>query len=639
MNSYREFLHRMTKDMTLPFYMVNSTLIGMVSLSLVVSTYQAKADQTSTSQPNMTLIKVNSCIQSVCGSTYPISSPENNPTVFWEGISPTEKEQKAFVNDSITRPIETYMGQLISREVQINKLFKDFPFDKLDINFSDSRRGLIYSFYTFNHIDEYIPAIYKNDKDAISFNQDILTKILKTKNPDWSDDQINLSISALISLEDAFNILYKVEFFLSQMSYDVLLSFFYPGIPLLEAQKLETEMIVAVYDLFQSYFPKMPLFYKESLVLKRSSNMEVLSDSEKLLMKKHIQTKFGLISLLQTKVQQAFIDAPIPDWRSFLISSHEAYKSSPTGKSILNPKTIKSTFQEGVEQCLSRLQNAYYSFPTQKQNKNFLELFETIKITAEELIQQKKNVNTQFLKDIRLQLPPAKEELISSWKGYLSESENQIRSSITELKKLNLEDQEDLESLYYILINNNLSRSLFSDVSSFCNQSRPQFLNDHALPVGRSIVLSWPTVVNPDYGLPIVAHELGHIVSEEIHDVLATEKKCLAEKQDTNQYLEEDFADLFSGELMKSLEKSKKYTTSKNMGCALIFPESIDAISNWPPAIYSTQNTTPTDTHSSGFYRLLALSQFSENLTSECKDYLVEAQETRFDSYCKWVGE
>ena len=193
---------------------------------------------------------------------------------------------------------------------------------------------------------------------------------------------------------------------------------------------------------------------------------------------------------------------------------------------------------------------------------------------------------------------------------------------------MNLEDPGIQASILLMMITDS-SRELFENVSSFCHQTKPAFLDDALLRTDNSIQLSWPTIVHPEMGAPIIAHEIGHAIQNIWPGAILSENICLITKQGGLQYLSADFADLFSAEVMRRLGGVVNGLQTKNLGCGLVEPKG-------DRGLLTFNNTDKTDPHSSALYRLLASAAGQKNMTQECSAYLAQTGETRFVDYCRW---
>jgi|GEM_PF-3997057 hypothetical protein len=157
-----------------------------------------------------------------------------------------------------------------------------------------------------------------------------------------------------------------------------------------------------------------------------------------------------------------------------------------------------------------------------------------------------------------------------------------------------------------------LSQNLFPTLTSLCERIKPPFLTDKTLTGSQQILTSWQSVKWPQYGAPIIAHELGHVVSRAIGDkdtffpqIMSAIKKSHEEfydfKDETSSLNnEEDFADFFSAQVMKDLEKS--WAPVDNMGCLLL---PIDGErEDFRPESLSFLKTSE-ESHSTGIFRLI----------------------------------
>lgn len=129
------------------------------------------------------------------------------------------------------------------------------------------------------------------------------------------------------------------------------------------------------------------------------------------------------------------------------------------------------------------------------------------------------------------------------------------------------------------------SRSMLSDLNEFCDSLKPDILSDMAYSGIKEFRAGWQSVMFPEIGIGIMAHEIGHIISYYVsknsnQNLYSRTKECskqrheklLALEQDyaglLHQYGEEDWADDFAAAVINELKSDLSFV--ENYTCALL---------------------------------------------------------------------
>lgn len=138
-------------------------------------------------------------------------------------------------------------------------------------------------------------------------------------------------------------------------------------------------------------------------------------------------------------------------------------------------------------------------------------------------------------------------------------------------------------------------------------------ISDATHTIDTGIKASWLSVKKPSYGVAILAHEFGHLVSK-FSQSYYSQKSCLAGKQGNTKFMEEDFADVIAGKVLANMQNS--VNGKSNYGCMFASLEEAPSLQ---------AGTTASDVHSSGLFRALQLAQLSKTAIPEsCKQAVQE---------------
>jgi len=546
------------------------------------------------------------CIQQTCGVVNPLAHPFD--------IQPDlAKTTRLMIDIKMKKSIQNYMGRIIHKALIKDKAYK--AIDSKSVKLTTEQSALIQSITYMGRLRE-LSTTVEVVNGRYAFNRDKLKSLLI--NP------TNDELDAVSSLAIVFSVAQNLQGF-SRFSYDTNLKMLYPGKTTIEAQKAAALSIKEVQDKIS----KIIILYKElqdhSLVIEKAINSENLSVAEQKIMLSQIELNYFLNTLLSDQIQNSFAKVPL-DLEKTLNEKNKKYNESEVALAIKTPQTIKNILQTTVAQCSAKLAYSYAALPTKQQLIKFSEMVSIVQNTAQQMIEQKIKMSLPEAFRSEIALPTAQDFVIDEWQNYLQVGTADSDMNIKKLKAVDLNDPLIMNSFVVNFILEE-KKQLFSDVLSFCEKAEPPFLNDAAIPMLNSINLSWPTIRHPEIGLAIVAHEIGHVASSKWPESVKAEKSCLAQIQGTPKYVEEDFADLFSAEIFNRLNGSVTDTKLKNLGCGL---QSILL-----PGTLKNQN--PSDSHSSGFYRMLAFSKMTRQKISSCDKFIEDNNvQNIFGQYCQW---
>lgn len=582
--------------------MLKTAFFSVVCMLLTVSTHAQTIETSSIS-----------CIESMCGKANPFAHP------FEENLELNTKTLTLLKSElQVEKPIKNYMGRLIHKTLISDKIYKYLLSQPNNFEVSAKAKSFILTFAYTRKISELTSAVIAT-ADGFAFNQEALQKLL----PDASSDEI----AAIMSLSSLFSATKRFRG-LETKPLEMLLKFLHPNKTLLEAQIIEANQILNSQKKIWSYMPKLSFLGEVDAIVQKASRGETLNYIEKKHFKEEMTNAASLEAIMAEDIQQKFSVLPL-DISKILNGFKTKYESSQQYNLVKNPQTSKALLQENVGLCLTKLSYAYSALPNNQQLQNFKSMAGSILTTAKHMLEEKyKSSITEDNLGIEIAYPESRENMIADFNRGLKILTAESDQNFKLMKSFTFEDTQNLES-FLVLASVFEDANVFSDLQTYCDRANAPYLDDAALSRLKILNLSWPTIQHPELGVGILAHEVGHIVS---YHFGASEKGCLLAKQNYSvQYTEEDFADLFSAEVLSRLNYTIGSTKLGNLSCALL---PYDQKYGWLAGTLTNSNST--DTHSSSFYRLLAFGTMTTGLTPQCTDHLKALNQNPFVNYCKW---
>lgn len=580
--------------------MLKTAFFSVMCMFLTVSSYAQASDSSSIS-----------CIQSVCGEKQTYTHPfENDPNLANAVYAKLTNELQ------VQKPIKHFIGRTIHLNLVQHRAFTFLQSQTSSFNISEKSKALILSLSYIKKISQYGAAI---NPDGKSFNQEALQKLLP--NAPANEIEAIMSFNSLFSARDRFKGLLS--------KFDMMLPYLYPNKSIAEAQIIEAKRIQATQDKLWSYMPEMSFLTSIDPVVVKASRGEELNYLEKNHFTQAMASSATLEAVLADNIQQKFLALTL-DISKILADFKKTYEGSRQFHMVKNPKTLKGLLEQNVNQCLANLTSAYAALPDNSQLQNFDIMAKTVLKTAKILRQEELYKSVMVPDDLGIKIiyPESRDKMIPSFLGVLKAVTADADEKFKRMQTFNFEDKKNLES-YLILASAFNDEDIFEELQTHCDRGNVPTLDDSALSQSKIINLSWLTIQYPELGIGILAHEVGHVVRSMGSNGGVV--PCLLQKQNNNYlYGSEDFADLFSAEILNRLNYQLGSTQLGNMSCVLL---AYDQKTGWQPGQLTPY---PGDNHSSGFYRLLAISAMTTGLTSQCKDHLKMINSTQFDDYCKW---
>ncbi|MBX2989316.1 MAG: hypothetical protein KF802_15615 [Bdellovibrionaceae bacterium] len=275
------------------------------------------------------------------------------------------------------------------------------------------------------------------------------------------------------------------------------------------------------------------------------------------------------------------------------------------------------------------------------------------RILIDELKEKSRRVAIRIAPDQRDEV----NQVIDNLSVIMPESASEIQRTIElEIEKVGLSHLADQEMLKQGLLDKIVFlKKIYSLEDGTENQQPLQRVcaeagetttfSDYALPMLKRVSISWSSINQPEVGLGVLAHEIGHVVSYALANAgtkspgFATTRACTVNRnpfkmnvssvEEVQQNLrtpqefesaEEDWADYFSNLVMNEVRRDRSGRAAqagvKNMACALVVDSG---------ALYSAKNTFrphKNDNHSSGLLRLLMGAADSGQMTDACRPFM-----------------
>ncbi|AHZ86649.1 hypothetical protein [Bdellovibrio bacteriovorus] len=236
-------------------------------------------------------------------------------------------------------------------------------------------------------------------------------------------------------------------------------------------------------------------------------------------------------------------------------------------------------------------------------------------------------VREQVLKNLNSQDPAF--EIVKKIAVYMPESINDLSKSLVQslndrarTDRLQVEKLLKMDASTTLLLGSLLSQTL-GENDLLCEDLVNLNISDFASPGLTGIKVSWMSVKLPTYGISILAHEFAHHVFAHAKQ-FESAKACLADKQGSQQFLNEDFSDVLAAKVVLQLQNVLPKKQS-NYGCFFASEEKDPSLK-----VDGAQAV-----HSSGLYRALQIAQVRKELIPDTCKKLVTAQNSKALNSCE----
>ncbi|QDK37065.1 hypothetical protein [Bdellovibrio sp. NC01] len=259
---------------------------------------------------------------------------------------------------------------------------------------------------------------------------------------------------------------------------------------------------------------------------------------------------------------------------------------------LYNGSKVKNTFKQRmaaqdslIDKCEKRYYQTLNLYPQEQTLTAFKEKAELVRQRAMSLLPDSDPAKAK-LKDSTFTWPKTPTEMTRAWGNTLKLG---VKSETEEVKKA---AAYDASTIFTMAV---LYSAIPQDSNFLCGEMIDLNVSDATLASDTSIKVSWLSVRYPQIGMAILAHELGHVV-DNFSNSMSNQQLCVRDKQTSGKYGAEDFADLFSNQVMVALAKTDHVTT-QNFGC--FFAASNETL--------SLKNESSTDPHSSDLFRAIQI--------------------------------
>lgn len=563
------------------------------------------------------------CAQSLCGSEYPFfHAYEKNPEII-------ESSKKAILG-KMEREIELTMGQSIRNEIELNQTLRNLESKpQIATNLSQNQLALI-NVYRLLANSDYTSALEskknENGEEMPVFSREKLLKVnpkLSSVELDAIESSIHFYMSKLYSGEaDEMSANLYIQSFIIQDGPSSQEEIIWN---MLRSMKSEYQKISEEF-----FFPEL-MWNFDSAIINKVEKKQVLDVREKIEMVEMAKNVFT-ISMIITDANMLDKFSKVPYTQDQAIKDLIANYNKSVGV-VFNDKTqLKNLFAEAKDQCVVTLTKSYADSPTEEENAAALAILAQIQNASNDLIEKEKGQSLSEKLNIKFQLPMNQTEALNQWKKYFASAQASMSDLRTKMNGLNLNDKIGSHVITALFFRYFSSAGFFDQVQEICEKSTPAFIDDAAHPAENVFKASWVTVKHLSYGVGIMAHEVGHIVSYKYPDLFKSQKSCLSDKNKTELYVEEDFADLFSSKILLKLKSNGVLKEATNMSCGL------GDVTRTKPEDFSTTNHMEFDNHSSQLYRILSVAAALGQSTTQCQQYLnkYEPKAEIFKNYCSF---
>ncbi|WP_413584863.1 hypothetical protein [Bdellovibrio sp. HCB274] len=267
--------------------------------------------------------------------------------------------------------------------------------------------------------------------------------------------------------------------------------------------------------------------------------------------------------------------------------------------------------------CEAQYYQSINLYPQPQELERFKQLAETTRQAAIESLGPMQTEAAKYLSQAKFNYPLSAAENSKAWLRALEMKNKTHQDEIDGLKDL------DIQSLYAMF----LVRSIFNSPDSAKPDQCPQIpdadISDKTNTSTGHVLVSWYSIRHPEMGAGILAHELGHgVQAHSVPSSIQSTNQCLARKQSSEQYISEDFADVFAAKVMMNLKNNHKVQTA-NYACGLM------------DSLQSLRNLNTKSVHSSDLYRALQLKVESKEKVPQSCEQLAQSNQASITHSCQ----
>lgn len=549
------------------------------------------------------------CVQEICGDRYPIVdriSESAKPGLMIENLA-SQIRPKTLENLKISMEITVEKRKVVTEFM--SKFIKEGT--KLDLS---EREKVFFNLIKLSNLEMNLVyrAIRPNDFDA---------SLLAQLFPSLSD----LEIKAVQKL----HMYYLLSLYADGLSVDPR-DLWTPELESLNEHISSLASLIQIRrnNIYESFVHDWS--FQDSDILERASIGMPLSEAEyhylgKLLVKSWALENLGLVS-----DDPIFSEIPVNSFSALTLVTEQLDRQIELqNNENLAPEVI---FNGSLGICKASMIGALAKSPSTYEIEYFRSLIEDsrpafAKVTFEKL-------KMAYQGPAMISFPRTAEEIQNHWQDSFEIS---VESKKKVLQRMRNSDLGDSKNQLSMLVASQLEKNghRFDEQVETCREFYPYSLSDHYKPSRKVISLSWSSVRFHEYGLGILAHEIGHHISNERNNTIETTKSCLDRKGGGPKRSEEDFADVYAAEVVKTYNSMRPEFASKNFGCLLMQPSNKDKAFEYSEDPLPVPFEEDGDEHSPGIFRTLAIQWTQSQLPASCQRRLSELGIQTFNNYCK----
>nr|BFD61807.1 hypothetical protein BdHM001_04880 [Bdellovibrio sp. HM001] len=286
------------------------------------------------------------------------------------------------------------------------------------------------------------------------------------------------------------------------------------------------------------------------------------------------------------------------------------------GKATLKEqlKDLESLKTEMLNLCQKEMTQALNLYPQESEVTAFKATTEQVRKQVLSLLSAQ-DPAYQVVQKAVVYSPMTNEKAVKFWSQSLKDLTADSKDAISDLKNLDTSGTFTLATILSMTLNPKPTN---------CFHLVDLRISDAAHTTDTGIKASWLSVKKPSYGVAILAHEFGHLVSK-FSQSFNSQKSCLAGKQGSTRFIEEDFADVIAGKVMTGMQNS--LNGKSNYGCLFASTEGT-------PSLQVEKEDTET-IHSTGLFRSLQLAQLSKAAIPESCKQAVQQQAPKALDKCE----
>jgi|GEM_PF-5087293 hypothetical protein len=550
-------------------------------------------------------------------------------------------EERAFLKVYVEPVLQSALDQTWDNKktefAMANKFFTSSP---SELNHAQ-KSLLVTSYFMKLHIDEIIASITSPDGRLYQIDQ----SKLQTQIP-------SLSAQEAVLATELFNNYFKSSYFKEMrhwegIKFDIMMDHF----SMRASDTLKEYLSLGKYVSF-TFGMAFEKNLQLPLLKKAIENRSELSESEKESIVEGITTINQFMAMMENSVTQVALKYPL-NIEKVLIDYRWEKRFNDFSH---NEADRLAQMKKSADTCNTSITKLLAASPSELRQRQFNKLLEQVKNSAIKSLPlyfsgESLEKTAHHIRILTWILPNTVEQNKAK---VLQLLKNHSKNEELHHAKLTSQDLSTADTASFALraliegFSAKEKDSAFAAVDETCKQLKAPTINDAAFYAKNKVVVSWQSVMYPEYGVGTAAHELGHIVDSATAYV--SDRSSMADfvqartcsnisnarlhagkksATDLYQYLDEDWGDMFAATVMKDV--AQVWNHSKNYSCALIAVDTKDDL-------YSNLTlTSPSgaDTHSMSLTRVLRTQiAAGKSLPASCETALTAKEKTILGEAC-----